>query len=105
MNYLRLTLGRPLLEAGSLGFITRLANNNMARTINAETRTSHRKSTELLNRRLSIIGKMIPSREEPEAQETMRASVLEQIRITDRWQRYPWQGFYGSANVVLERPD
>ena len=77
----------------------------MARTINAETRTSHRKSTELLNRRLSIIGKMIPSREEPEAQETMRASVLEQIRITDRWQRYPWQGFYGSANVVLERPD
>ena len=66
MICLRLTLGRSVVEACGLGFIKKLANSNMPRTMKAEARTPHWKPVELLNRRLSMIGKMIPPMEEPE---------------------------------------
>jgi len=66
MICLRLTLGDLVVEVCGLGFISKLANSNMPRTMKAEARTPHWKPAELLNRRLSMIGKMTPPMEEPE---------------------------------------
>ena len=66
MISLRFIFGRSAAGARGLAFINMLANTSIPSTMNAEARTPHWKPAGSLNNWLSMMGKTIPPREEPE---------------------------------------